>query len=469
MSNGPEGGQGAQPGQPDSWPPPETQEWQPGSSPAPPAPGWPSSGPGGSGGPSGPGYPGGPPAGPGGPGMPGGYPGGPTGPAYPGGPGGPGPGGPGGPPPWGGPAQPYGFGPPPAPAKKGGAGVFLAIGAGVLALIVIVVVVVAVSKGSGDDPKKTSGKAAAEAGRALGSAGGAIYTGTYGGNQATFKVTKAGSARGTYNSHGSPVSRVDVGGATYIKADSSYWSAEGQSSTESDKAANKWAKSPDSATDLKLADFSPAKLSQVLQQAGNDPQAVNTPAGSTPAIKMTVGESTYYISKKSPHRLLRIEGTAGSDSYALDVQALQGSEMSTVFSELRGDVQDLKDVYDPSITTLPMGKIQFGSCTESGCTVHGSVMPSSTGTSTASVHITMNAKFWGDGPTVSTCKGTGTTTPSHETTITCRTSGSAWTSWYRSHNGRFTIHASSTFDATVNSSSDVNELLTKLQQEQQGG
>jgi hypothetical protein len=57
---------------------------------------------------------------------------------------------------------------------------------------------------------------------------------------------------------------------------------------------------------------------------------------------------------------------------------------------------------------------------------------------------------------------------SHETTISCRTSGSKWTSWYRSHNGRFTVHARSTFDATVNSSSDVNDLLTKLQQEQQG-
>jgi hypothetical protein len=467
MSNGPEGGQGAQPGQPDSWPPPETQEWQPGG-PQPgggaqpggaqPTPGWPSSGPGGAGGPSGPNYPGAP--------GPGGYPGGPGGPGYPGG---PGPGGPGGPPPWGGPAQPYGFGPPPQQAKKGGAGVVLAIVGGVLALIVIIVIVVAVGGGGGDDPKKTSGKAAAEAGRSLGQAGGAVYTGTYGGGQATFKVTKAGSARGSYTSHGSPVSRVDVDGSTYIKADSGFWSSQGESSSAAGKAANKWAKASDSASDLKLADFSPAKLSQVLQQAGNDPNAVNTPAGSTPAIKMTAGERTYYISKSSPHRLLRVEGTAGSESYALDVQALQGSAMGTVFTELRGDVQDLKDAYDPSITMLPMGKIQFGSCTESGCTVRGSVMPSSSGSSDSSVHVTMNARFWGTGSTVSTCKGTGTTTPSHETTITCRTSGGAWTSWYRSHSGRFTIHASSTFEATVNSSGDVNDLLSKLQQEQQGG
>jgi hypothetical protein len=345
----------------------------------------------------------------------------------------------------------------------------LAIAGGVVVLIVLAVIVIAViGGGSADDPKKTSGKTAAEAGQALGQAAGATYTGTYGGGQATFSVTKAGSAHGSYTAHGSHVSRVDIGDSTYIKAGSSFWSSQGQSSTAAGKAAGKWTKAPDSAGGLKLADFSPAKLAQVLQQAGNDPLAVNTPAGSTPAIKMTVSETTYYISKSTPHRLLRVEGSAGNDAYALDVKPLRGAEMTPVFSQLRGDVQGLKDAYDPSITMLPMGKISFGGCSESGCTVHGSVMPSSAGASSSSVHVTMSARFWGDGPTVSTCKGTGTTTPSHETTISCRTSGRSWTSWYRSHNGRFTIHASSTFEATVNSSSDVSGLLSTLQHEQQG-
>lgn len=444
MSMGPEGGQ---PGQPGSWPPP------PGG-----APQWQQPGP-----PPGGGWPGGPvaPGGPGGPGMP-------PGPIGPGGPGAPGPG---GPPPWGsGPLPPYGYGPPPQPGKKGGAGGALAIGGGVLALIVVIVLVVALGGGSGDDPKKTSGKAAAQAGQALDGASGISYTGTFGGSQATFNVTKAGSAHASYTTHNSPVTRVDVGDSIYIKSDSAFWSAAGQSSAAAGKAAGKWTKAPDSATDLKLADFSPAKLSQVLQQAGDDPDAIETPAGTTPAIKMSVNETTYYISKSTPHRLLRIEGVSGSDSYSLDVKPLTGAgEMTPVFSQLRGDVQGLKNAYDPSIDLLPMGRIKFGSCTESGCTVSGSVMPSSVGSSTHSVHVTMNARFWGTGSTISTCKGTGTTTPSQETRITCRTSGGSWTSWYRSHNGRFTIHASSTFDATVNDSHDVNDLLSKLSQEQQGG
>jgi hypothetical protein len=383
-----------------------------------------------------------------------------------------GPGGPGGPPPWGaGPPPPYGFGPGPQPPKKSNTGVILGIGGGVLALVVLLVVVVALSGGgSGDDPKKTSGKAAAQAGQALGKAAGAAYTGTYGGSEATFNVTKAGSAHGSYTSHGSPVTRVDVGDTTYIKAGSSFWTSQGQSSSEAGKADGKWSKAPAAAADLKLSEFSPAKLAQVLQQAGNDPLAVNTPAGSTPAIKMSISETTYYLSKSEPHRLLRIEGTAGSDSYALDVKPLtDATAMTPVFTQLRSDVQALKNAYDPSINMLPMGKMQFGSCGASGCTVKGSVIPSSVGTSGNSVRITMNARFWGTGATVSTCKGTGTTTPSHEKTISCRASGGSWSSWYNSHHsGRFTIHVSSTFDATVNSSSDVNSMLTKLTQEQQG-
>ena len=70
---------------------------------------------------------------------------------------------------------------------------------------------------------------------------------------------------------------------------------------------------------------------------------------------------------------------------------------------------------------------------------------------------------------MSKCTGTGTSTVSQETTITCRTSGGSWSSWYESQRGRFTVHVSSAFEATTNSSSDVNGLLSKLTQEQQGG
>ena len=339
-----------------------------------------------------------------------------------------------------------------------------------MALIVVVVVVVATAGGSGDDPKKTSGKAALKAGQNLGQSSGIAYTGTYGGSPANFSVTKAGTARGTYSSHGTQVNRVDIDGATYIKAASTYWTAQGQDSAEADKADGKWSKAPSTSTGLKLAELSPTKLSQALEGAGNDPLAQKTPVGSVSTIKMTIDDMTYYVSASEPRRLVRIEGNTGGDSYSLDVSPVQAASMAPVFTQLKGDVEDLKEAYDPGITMMPMGKIKFGSCTESGCTVHGTTMASAIGSgTTGSVHVTMSARFWGSGSTVTKCSGTGTTTVSHETTITCRTSGGKWSSWYRSHSGRFTIHASSTFAATVNSSSDVSDLLSKLTQEQQGG
>jgi hypothetical protein len=453
MSVGPEGEQGPQPG---SWPPPagNTPQWQQPGPPAPPPGGaWPP--------PGGPGYPGGP-----------GMPGGPAGPG--------GPGGPGGPSPWGGappgPPQPYGFGQPPQPPKKGNGAIIAAV-AGGLALIIVIVIVIAVAGGGGkdgdghvaEDPVAASGKTASEAGQGLGQSAGLVYTGTYGGGPASFTVTKAGTARGSYSSHGSLVSRVDVDGTSYIKAGTNFWTSEGETSTTAAKANGKWAKAPTSATDLDLAGLSPAKLSQALQQSGNDPGATTTAINGTSTLKISASQITYYITTSKPHRLLRIEGYAGGDQYSLDVKPLDATAMGPVFTQLRGDVQGLTDAYDPGITILPVGKMSFGSCSETGCTIHGTVRPSVLGSSNATVHVKMSVRFWGNGGTVSTCTDTATAKPSQSVKVSCRTSGSKWSSWYRSHNGGFTVHSRPTFDATVNSSGDVNGLLSKLSQEQQTG
>ena len=373
----------------------------------------------------------------------------------------------GGPPPWGGSPQPYGF---PPPQKKSHGGMIAAVVGGVVVVLLLVVVVIAVAaKSGGGDPKKTSGEAASKTGEALGRTPGLSYNGTLGSGQATFSVTKAGSARGTYTKNGGQVTRVDIGGTTYMKAGSSFWTSEGQSSAAAGKADGKWVKAPDSVVDLKLSDLSPAKLSQILQQAGNDPTAEKTSINGTETIKMAAGGTTYYISAGEPRRLVRIEGDAGSDQYAFNVTPLAASGMGTVFAALRNDVKDLADAYDPGISVLPMGKIGFGSCGASGCTVRSTVTPSAAGDASRTVRVSMHARFWGSGSTVSTCSGSSTTTPSHQTTISCRTSGGAWSSWYHAQSGRFTIHSNATFEATVNTSSDVSNLLTKLTQEQQGG
>ncbi|WP_433176593.1 hypothetical protein [Actinoallomurus sp. CA-150999] len=414
---------------------------------------------------------------PGGPGGPGPYAENPSGPTtpYPGIPGGSGPyaGQPGGPPGWGGgqpwgvPPQPYGFGPQPAKKSKGPLIAVLA-GGGALLVLLAVIAVVALS-GPDDNPKTTSGKAANKAGQALGQAAGATLTGTYDGGQSTFSVTKAGSVRGTYTAGGSQVTRLDVGGTTYLKADRTFWAAQGLSADRAAKADGKWTKAPDDLARLNLADLSPARLASALRGAMNDPLAVRTRVDGVKAIKMRTGPRTYYITQSEPRRLLRVEGYSGSQRYGFDVSAVPAGSIATVFTGLRSDVQGLANAYDPDLTVLPVSKVQFGSCGESGCTVRADIRASTVSDSSGAVHVTMKVAFSGGGGTVSTCTDAVSTSVNRQTSLSCRTSGGDWSSWYRSHNGRFTVHAKANFDATVNSSADVNGLLGKLAQEQRTG
>jgi hypothetical protein len=444
MTREPEGE--PRPGQPGSWPhPPASPEN---------APNWSSHGA------DWPTYPGmgGPGASPGGYGLPGGPPG-------PGGPQGPGgPAAPGGPPPWGAPPQQQFFDP--RPRRRNG-GLIAAAIAGVVVIAVAVVVVISVA-GKGGDPKQTSGAAAKAAGQSIGQAGALAYVGTYGGGRAEFNVTRAGTARGSYQVGGSPVSRVDVDGVTYIKAPGSYWSSRGQAGEKADKANNRWSKNPSFSLDINLANLSPSRVSQTLQQAGNDPLAEQTSINGNNAIKMSAGGVTYYISTDKPNHLLRVEGNAGSHDYSLDVAPMSPTQSNAFFAALRGDVRDLRDAYDPSVTVLTGGGLKFGSCSEAGCTVRADATPSML-SGEGHIRITMNARFHGTGRTVSTCSGTGTTIKRHTTSISCRTSGPAWSSWYGSQTGRFTVHASATFEATVNSAADINRLLGMISQEQQNG
>lgn len=382
-------------------------------------------------------------------------------------------GGPGGPQPWGGGQpwgvpEPYGFGPPPPPKKPKGALIAVLAGAAVLFVLLAVIGVVAVGR-SGDDPKRTSGKAANEAGRTIAQAAGVTLTGVYSGSQATFSVTKAGSARGTYTAGGSQVSRVDVRGTTYLKAGTSFWTEQGLSAERAGKASGTWTKAPDDLAMLSLADLSPARLASVLRQAGNDPLAVRTVLNGIQTIKMKVGPRTYYVTESRPGRVVRLEGMSGLERYTFDVTPLTATTVGTVFSALRTDVHALTNAYDPDLTVVPVAKMQFGSCVESGCTVRADVRATTVSASTGTVRVTMKVGFGGGGQTVSTCTDTASARPEREVRLSCRTSGTAWTSWYRQHVGRFMVHAQPTFDATVNSSADVHGLLSKLTEEQRTG
>lgn len=372
---------------------------------------------------------------------------------------------PGMPPPWGGP-PPYGFDAPP-PRRTNSGLVAALVGGGVLVVILLVLGVATLS-GSGDDPTKVSGKAASQAGTALGAAPGLALDGTYAGGRATFDVTRAGSACGSYTSGGAQIGRVDIAGGTYLKAASAFWTAKGVSSARAAKANDKWTKAPDFTVELNLSDLSPARLAQVLQVAGNDPVAKNTTVRGVKAIKMTAGGRTYYIAAKGARRLLRVEGATDAGRFSFDVTPLTSSGMGAVFTTLRTDVQGLLHAYDPAVSVLPVGKLRFGDCTQPGCTVSVDVRPSTDDDTAATVRVSMNVTFRGSRGTVSTCSDSASARTGHQRTLSCRTQGHAWSSWYGAQTGRFTIHAGAVFSASVNSASDVATLLGRLSQEQRG-
>ncbi|MCO6004464.1 hypothetical protein NE236_05660 [Actinoallomurus purpureus] len=364
------------------------------------------------------------------------------------------------------PPQPYGFGPQPAKKSKGPL-VATLVGGGVFLVILAVIGVVALS-GPDNDPKKISGKVANKAGQALGQTAGVNLMGVYAGGQASFSVTKAGTARGTYTVSGSRITRVDVGGTTYLKAGTSFWTAQGLSAERAGKADGTWTKAPEDLSTLNLADLSPARLAAALRQAVNDPLAERTKVNGVATLKMRVGTRTYYIAEKA-HRLVRFDGNFGPERYTFDVTPLPASSVGAVFTALHTDVQGLTNAYDPDLTVEPMSKVKFGSCGEPGCTVRADIRATTVSESSGAVHVTMKVAFSGSGGTVSTCTDTASTSADHQVGMSCRTSSGSWSSWYRSHSGRFTIHAKASFDATVNSSADVNVLLGKLAQEQRTG
>lgn len=333
------------------------------------------------------------------------------------------------------------------------------------ALIGAILVTVAVVGLTREDPKKADAKAVREAGRALASAAGVSLSGTYGEGPATFTVTSAGTARGTYRSSGGQVSRIDAGSTTYLRAGSRFWTAHGESSAIGRAADGRWAKSPYGYTDLSLASLSPQRLGQNLLDPGTSlPE--RTSLHGVKAIRVTAAGLAYLVSAKAPHRVLRVQGRTVSNAFSFDVTPLPS--LDAFFTVLRKDVENLKDAYNPNVIFEETGgRPRLSGCGASGCTVSGRIQPDAWGGSGA-IHVITTVEFRGStGGVVSRCTDSAMATSKLLVKFSCHTSGGAWTSWYRSHNGRFLIRAMPIFRATVNSAKDISHLLLILTQEQQ--
>jgi len=314
---------------------------------------------------------------------------------------------------------------------------------------------------------------ALQAGQGIAPASGVTLSGSYDQAPANLTVTKAGTVEGTYSQDPFSVSRITINGVTYLKAPAGFWNLQSNiPQGASSLASGKWAKTP--ASDVTSFDgFVPRAISRVLENVGNQPHFVDTTLGGTKVIKLTVQDVSYYITTSSPNRLLRMDGTIDGTSYSLNVTPLTSKTIAPAFSVMHSDVQNLQNAIDPEAQTVEDGNGAFGNnCNNDvACTVSVKVSVTDSGSATVLVELTVKFSGTKNGTPFGSCTDTvpaNTADSSQAVTVTpsCTLGGSAWSGWFDSHTGNFTVWAATQSLPTVNSASDVAALQNTLNQEQ---
>ena len=315
---------------------------------------------------------------------------------------------------------------------------------------------------------------ALESGQALAPAAGLTLAGTIDGTSANVTVTRAGTVTGSYTQDHDQVSRVTIGGVTYLKAPASFWAAETDpvtEPTEAQLAGGHWVRAPSGKVLMTFASLTPGQISRVLEHVGQHPNVADTTFGGSKVIRLTENGTVYYITTSTPNRLIHVTGTSGQASYSFDVTPLNATTIAPVFTILHGDVQAMQGVAEPQAVINAQQKIQFHSnCnSDSSCTV--SIRVQVTDPSSAQDMLTMTVAFSGtkNGRSFATCTETipvGTTNPPATVTPSCGPNKKVWSTWYDSHTSDFNTWANPTFTITANTASDVAAMQQELNKEQ---
>lgn len=339
-------------------------------------------------------------------------------------------------------------------------------GGGALALVLLVVAVVVVLRAA------TPREMADQAGRNLAAAAGVTYTGAYAGGPAKVSVTRAGTGEGFFTAGSGRVDEVEIGDATYLKANADFWGSDLATAAEGRRLDGTWARAPYMVDDLYLPPLSPLKVGQDLRQAAKE--------GATATLRATLHGSevteliadgtAYYISRRRPYTVLRVVGTADTKNFTFDMTPLTSSAMGTVFATLRDDVAHLENAPAPSVTfQLTDGGPHVGPCGASGCLVRADATAATTDTSIGAIRVTMTVTFVAAGHRPFTCSRSMPALADRNTAFTCRAGGRAWSAWYRAQGGRPPGEPVVGLAATQNSAAEVNALLRGLAREQRGG
>jgi hypothetical protein len=311
---------------------------------------------------------------------------------------------------------------------------------------------------------------ALKSGQAIGRAAGLTLVGTMAGAPASMTVTRAGTVEGTYTSDDIQVSRITIGGATYLRAPHTFWSANGIDQVSALQAGGSWAKAPVTVVNLSFASLTPGAIARVLEHVGSKPNVVPTTLDGSKVIKLSRRGVSYYIKTTSPYPLVAISH-GGSRSYSFRVTPLTATTIGPAFRILDADVPQLQAAPDPGALILPDEKIRFNpDCkSSSSCAVTGKVTLSDPGTPTILLKMTVDFSASRSGATFAKCTNIMAVSGIATVKPTCEVSGSVWSQWFNSHLFNFTTWARPHFEALVNSAGDITALQTELSQEQQVG
>jgi hypothetical protein len=310
---------------------------------------------------------------------------------------------------------------------------------------------------------------ALQSGQAIAPAAGLTLTGNIAGQNASLTVTRSGAVEGSYTQSGYPITRLTIGGDTYLKAPASFWISQSVDPATARQAGAGWAKAP-STTVLDFGSLTPGQLARTLEHVGTNPSAVSTTLGATKVIKLTDNFVSYFITANAPNRLVRVEGEAGTTSFAFDVTPLNATTVGPAFTVLHGDVRRLRGAVDPAAVVGLLQKVHFhANCGgPTLCTVSNRVSVTDPDSRRLLLRMTVDFSASNNGPTFATCTDSISVAAPGTATPTCRLGGAVWSHWVNSHSSNFFTWAVAHFEATVNSAKDVAAMQSELTQ-QQGG
>jgi hypothetical protein len=367
----------------------------------------------------------------------------------------------------GGPARPANAGWPggAAPRPKIRRGVMLAVTAVVAAVVAGAVTGIVLLLGKAESPTTM----ALQSGRAIAPAAGLTLTGNIAGQSASLTVTRSGAVEGTYTQNGYSITRLTIGSDNYLKAPASFWLSQSVPPDTAQQAAAGWAKAP-ATTVLNVGLLTPGRLARTLEHVGSNPSATTTTLGGTKVIKLTDNFVSYFITASAPNRLVRVEGEAGTTSFAFDVNPLSASSVGPAFTVLHGDVRRLRGAVDPAAVVRLLQKVHFhANCGgPTLCTVSNRVSVTDPDSPTILLRMTVDFSARNNGPTFATCTDTVSVAAGGTVSPTCHLGGAVWAHWVNSHSSNFFTWAVAHFVATVNSAKDVAAMQSELNQ-QQGG